>query len=214
MTNSTAIGPPGPVFDFSSPGASAGSANALIAVLVDSDVALSVAQANLPQWRRANPQADWIGVDIKQVSGRSERNWLLRTLSDQLAIRQMQEPQLVVLGRRQAGRLAIDLLLEGALCCAGIIGVDISCAPPQRRIRPTLTSIRLVLHGSIADRGKVSGLTEVLRHAEIDTRCMMLPSIEHSFEETAHAVGTFMVELVAKACWHSVFNQPRRARHD
>jgi hypothetical protein len=184
---------------------------ALVAVLIDAQP-LTDPQNELAHWRLTNPLADWINIDVREMPRSSDVVWLQRELSEPLERRHMQFSQLVLLGRRDPGRLALDLVLEGALSCAGVVGIDIPCTQLRTAIAHTTASVRLVLHQEEVSRTDGIGLINGLRREDVDTRVMLLPSVgPGGAEATARAAGTFLFELIAKACLHA--NHRGRSRH-
>ena len=181
-----------------------GTAQALVAVLIDGETPAASASTALARWKLVNPLANWSVLDMRQAPP-EPGEWLQRMLSELLARKHMQSGQLVLLGRRDAGRRALDLVLNGALACAGFVGIDIPCAPPRVATVPTTASIRLVLHEGDANQSGGDSLLGMLRRADIDTRIMRLPSTGADDEDTTvRAAGTFLFELVAKACRHAI----------
>jgi len=187
-------------------------AMALVAMVIDGATSTDGLRSELAQWKLVNPLADWIAIDMRAAPPAPEGAWLRRTLSELIESRHMQFGQLVLLGRHNAGRIALNLILEGALACAGIVGVDIPCASPRTPIVPTTASIRLVAHDGEQNRTNGANLIDALRRSDIDTRIMMLPSVGlDGVEATVRAAGTFLFELVAKAS--SYATSQGRSRH-
>jgi hypothetical protein len=185
-------------------GAGRSPTQALVAVFIDSAEPLADPRNDQAHWRLTNPLADWVSIDVRETPKLSDAFWLQRKLSEPLDRRHMQFGQLVLLGRGDAGRLALDLVLEGALSCAGVVGIDIPCAPLRTTIAHTTASVRLVLHKGEVSRTDSIRLINSLRREDVDTRVMMLPSVgTGGAESTARAAGTFLFELVAKACLHA-----------
>jgi pimeloyl-ACP methyl ester carboxylesterase len=184
-------------------------AQALVAVVTGDPNEEPRESINLAQWKLVNPLADWVRVDMRGAPLSSDGAWLRQQLSELTDRRHMQSGQLVLLGWRNAGRIALNLVLNGALTCAGIVGVDIPCAAPQGAIAPMTAGIRLVLHEGEVSRTDGGNLTHALRREHADTRIMMLPSVGFDVAEaTVRATGTFLFELIAKASSH-VTNQGR-----
>ncbi len=180
-------------------------AQALVAVVTGGADEETGGPVDLVRWRRVNPLADWIRIDMREAPRSSDGAWLRRQLSELTDRRHMQPGQLVLLGWRNAGRIALDLVLNGALTCAGIVAVDIPCATPRGTIAPMTAGIRLVLHEGEVSRTDEGNLINVLRREHADTRIMMLPSVGFDVAEaTVRATGTFLFELVAKASSHAI----------
>jgi hypothetical protein len=194
-------------------GARRSPAQALVAVFIDSAQSLADARNDEAHWRLTNPLADWVSIDVREMPKLSDAFWLQRKLSEPLDRSHMHFGQLVLLGRGDAGRLALDLVLNGALSCAGIVGIDIPCAPLRTTIAHTSASVRLVLHKGSVNRPDGLRLINGLRRQDVDTRVMMLPSVvgPGGAEATARAAGTFLFELVANACLHA--NHQGKSRH-
>lgn len=185
-------------------GARRSPAQALVAVFIDSAQSLADARNDEAHWRLTNPLADWVSIDVRETPRLSDAFWLQRKLSEPLDRRHMQFGQLILLGRGGAGRLALDLVLEGALSCAGVVGIDIPCPPLRTTIAQTTASVRLVLHKGEVIRPDGLRLINGLHQQDVDTRVMMLPSVgAGGAEATARAAGAFLFELVAKACLHA-----------
>lgn len=184
-------------------------AQALVAVLTGDPDGEPAKPLDLARWKSVNPLADWIRIDMREAPPSSNGAWLRGQLSELLDRRHMQPAQMVLLGRRNAGRAALNLVLDGSLTCAGIVGVDIPCAAPRGTIAPMTAGIRLVLHEGKVSRTDEGNLINVLRREHADTRIMMLPSVGFDVAEaTVRATGTFLFELIAKASSHAI-NQGR-----
>ena len=179
--------------------ASPGAGQVLVAVISHGPSAESPALAGLADWKRMNPLADWTSIDLRHAPRSLERDWVERTLAGGLSRRHMRLGQLVLLGERDAGRLALELVLDGTLECAGILVVDVPLTPLRADVVPTLTAVRLVMHASEAHAADQNNLLEILRGADIDERIMMLPSKGgECANATARAAETFLTELVAR----------------
>jgi hypothetical protein len=188
--------------------ATGAAAQALVAVVIDGKAPETHASTDLAHWKLVNPLADWIVIDIAEAPRPERGTWLQRKLSELLDRKRMQFGQLVLLGRRDAGRLALDLILDGALGCAGFVGIDIPSALPRAAVASTTTSIRLVLHGGDAGPGGGGSLIDMLRRADVDIRIMRLPAIDFDgVDTTIRAASTFLFELVAKACRNPIDQQ-------
>lgn len=180
-------------------------AQALVAVVTGDPDGETGGPIDLARWKRVSPLADWIWIDMREAPPSSDGAWLRRKLSELTDRRRMQPGQLVLLGWRNAGRIALNLVLDGTLTCAGIVGVDIPCATPQGTIAPMTAGIRLVLHGGEVSHTDEGNLVNVLRREHADARIMMLPSVGFDVAEaTVRATGTFLFELVAKASSHAI----------
>jgi hypothetical protein len=124
----------------------------------------AIAQA-LPHWRRLTPLAVWSTVKL-QRPGPTE---IMRGVDAMLARHGIRARQLILLGEGRAGRLALELVLQGALVVS-----------PQ-------------------DRGHTpNDLVSALRTADIDERIIRLsPASADDARVAASAAETFVLELVA-----------------
>lgn len=149
------------------------------------------------------PLADWIEVDLGAVSPPRREHWLRGELSGALRSRRMHSGQLVILSSHHAARIALDLVLQGALPCCGIVAIDVCDAPPLGPISATAASIRIVRHQDQNDPAHAR-LIDALRRQDVDIRLMMLPSgSSDAHDITARATAAFLSELTAKACRQS-----------
>ena len=100
-------------------------------------------------------------------------------------------------------RLALELVLESALDCAGILGVGVFHAALPSPIIPTAAAIRLVIHGRSERTGD---LITALRSTDMDVRIIRLNSAAARDVSCAgEAAETFVLEQVATV--------GRQARH-
>lgn len=190
------------------PSLGARSRSALVAVLMDGSQPVANPPGDFMQWKRTDPLTDWIRIDMQEAPYSRDGAWLQRKLSDLLARKQMQFGHLVLVGRGNTGRLGLDIILDGTIECAGIVGIDIPCLTPPIAITATTTSIRLVLHQDETNPTNGADLIGVLRSQDVDTRIMRLPFRGDDVPEvTARAAEVFLFELVAKACRYSVHNK-------
>lgn len=149
------------------------------------------------------PLADWVEVDISTAPTSQRQSWLRRELSSALGRKHMHLGQLVMLGWHDTARIALDLILKGAITCAGIVAVDVPCTLPRDPIAATAASIRIVRHDSEMG-GLEAGLIDALRQQDADIRLMNLPAGgTHARDVTTRAAATFLSELTAKACRQS-----------
>ncbi|MBR1222449.1 hypothetical protein JQ557_30920 [Bradyrhizobium sp. U87765 SZCCT0131] len=158
------------------------------------------AAAELTLWRQISPAVGWVRIDVREAPQPDGRAWLARRLTDLLGLRQLHASRLVLLGQGEAGRLALDLVLSGALSCVGVMGVDVSCASPPGLLQPTMARIRLISHADDAEAAGSLRLVDALRRADIDIRVMRLPSRAGDAVETmVRAASSFLFELIAIA---------------
>jgi hypothetical protein len=149
------------------------------------------------------PLADWIEIDLASIT-RSQNEDLLRSeLSKALHLRQMRSEQLVILGWRNAARIALDLVLKRVVSCCGIIAVDLLYTSPCDPISATSASVRIVSHDSKNNMAHAK-LVDALRRQDADFRVMTLPSGGAQARDiTTRATAAFLSELTANACRRS-----------
>jgi hypothetical protein len=123
----------------------------------------------------------------------------------------MQFGQLVMLGWHDTARVALELILNGAITCAGIVAVDVPCTLPRDPIATTAASIRIVRHETEMNSLE-RGLIDALRQQDADVRLMNPPAGgTHARDVTTRATATFLSELTAKACRQS--SASKRSSH-
>jgi hypothetical protein len=151
---------------------------------------------------QVSPLADWLEVDIGGTSLARWESRLRQELSAALGRKHMDFSQLVLMGWRDAARAALDLILKGAITCAGIVAVDVPCTLPSAPIAATAASIRIIRHDDGSQQG--AGLIDSLRRHDADIRLMNLPAGgRHARDVTTRATAAFLSELTAKACLQS-----------
>jgi hypothetical protein len=172
--------------------------HALVAVLSMNSAAEDAALEGLTRWKRLNPSAAWINLNLSRpVVGPDE---VVRMLAAVLRRRHMRADQLIMIGAGRAGRLALELVLQGNLECAGILAIDVDCAPLRWDIAATAAAIRLVVHETERQTSGDVALLGHLRAADIDERIMILASAGNdAADATARAAEAFLLELVAIA---------------
>lgn len=176
---------------------------ALVAFVRDANKPHAPAVTTTALRNQIAPLADWIEVDLGTVSPPRREHWLKSELSGALRSRRMHSGQLVILSSHRAARIALDLILQGALPCCGIVAVDVCDALPLGPISATAASIRIVRHDHQHDPAHAR-LIDVLRQQDVDIRLMMLPSgSTDAHDITARATAAFLSELTAKACRQS-----------
>lgn len=180
-------------------------AKVMVAVIAGPDAPLVATPAELPRWRALTPLALWATVAVNDASP----DEILRGVAAELARQEAGAAQLILLAGGKAARTALELVLERALDCAGILAIALPCAALPFRIVPTAAAIRLVVQHR--DRGDVPGdLVTALCAADIDARVACLdPTVAREARTAASAAETFVLELVANASHQS----RHRARH-
>jgi hypothetical protein len=180
-------------------------AKVMVAVIAGPAAPLVATPAELARWRALTPFALWASITIRADSP----DEILRSVAAELARQDVEAPQLILLAEGKAARTALELVLQGALDCAGILAIALPCAALPFRIVPTSTAIRLVVQRE--DRGDVpADLITALRAADIDARIASLdPTVARDARTAASAAETFALELVANASRQSL----HRARY-
>jgi hypothetical protein len=170
----------------------------MVAVLAGPDAPLVATLAELPRWRALTPLALWSTVSVRDA-GPDE---VLHGVAAELVRQGVGAPQLILLAEGKAARTTLELVLQGALDCAGILAIAPPCAALPFRIVPTAAAIRLVVQHE--ERGDVPvALITALQAADIDTRITSLN--RQDTRAAASAAETFVLELVA--------NASRQSRH-
>jgi hypothetical protein len=169
-------------------------AQVIVVVVIGPDgPAIGIAK-DLERWRRLTPLAGWTTINLTSTAG-SE---ILHGVAAVLEQKHLAAHQLILLGGGMAMRRALELVLQGALVCAGMLAIDIPCTPLPFRIVPTAAAIRLVvLHGG--SKGAPDDLVRALQAADLDERIITLNPMGRSDARAAaaSAAETFVLELVA-----------------
>jgi hypothetical protein len=165
----------------------------MVGVIAAPDVpAFTVPQA-LARWRRLTPLARWVPIEVGELKHASTLHGVAAAL-DRVG---MAPRQLILLGEGSAGRHALELVLQGALRCGGIVAIDISYSAQPFRVMPTGTAIRLVVHHDGSQR-PTDSLIGALRAADLDARIINLNTAAGcTAGAAASAAETFVLELVA-----------------
>lgn len=155
---------------------------------------------HLQRWQRLTPLASWTVINTTETS----RTGILQGVAAALDQRNVPPHRLVLIGEGDIARLALELVLESALDCAGILGVGVFRAALPSPIIPTAAAIRLVVHGNGPER--TGNLISTLRATDMDVRVIRLNSATACDVSCAgEAAETFVLELVATV--------GRQARH-
>jgi hypothetical protein len=167
----------------------------MVAVLAGSDARLVATPAELARWRALTPLALWSTVSVRDAN----RDDILDGVATVVARQDAGAPQLILLAEGKAARTALELVLQGALDCAGILAITLPCAALPFRIIPTDAAIRLVVRREEQEDAP-NDLITALRAADVDARITSLdPSIAREARTAASATETFVLELVANA---------------
>ena len=173
-----------------------GAAQVVVAVIAGPDAPPWVGEMRIGQrWRRLTPLAHWSTVAIRDASPEQ----ILHGVAAERARRDVQAGRLILLAEGMAGRAALELVLRGALDCAGIVAIAVPCAALPFRIASTSVPVRIVVqreHGEDAPDDLISAL----RAADIDARIIRLnPAAVLDPRTAVNAAETFVLELVAHA---------------
>jgi hypothetical protein len=165
----------------------------MVGVIAAPDMLAFAVPQTLERWRRLTPLAKWVPIEVGELSHDS----ILYGVADALERFGMAPRQLILLGEGPVARRALELVLQGALRCGGIVAVDVSCSAPLFRIVPTVTAIRVVVHDDGSQRPPKS-LIGALRAADLDARIINLNAAAGcAAGAAASAAETFVLELVA-----------------
>jgi hypothetical protein len=167
-------------------------AKVTVAVLAGPDAPRVATPAELTRWRALTPLALWATISISAANP----DEILHGVTAELVRQDVGAPQLILLAEGKAARTTLELVLQGALDCAGLLAIALPCAALPFRIVPTAAAIRLVMQRG--ERGDVPAeLITALQAADIDTRITSLNW--HDTRAAASAAETFVLELVASA---------------
>lgn len=164
-----------------------------IAYIASPEAAAVAGQQDLARWRRLTPSATWAFARLAAVT----RACAIGTIATLLDRRRLSSTQLILFGTGEAGRLVFELVLEGALDCAGVLAVDIPCHRLRFRANASHTAFRLVLHRERTSPVE-DGFLHQLQCADLDKRIIALgPAAAKNSRAIASATETFLLELVA-----------------
>jgi hypothetical protein len=167
-------------------------AKALVAVLAGPDASLVATSAELARWRALTPLALWSAISVRDASPEG----ILRGVAAELARQDAAAHQLILLAEGKAARTALELVLQGALDCSGLLAIALHCAALPFRFLPIAAAIRLVLQREERENSP-NDLITALQAADIDTRITSLD--RHDTRAATSAAETFVLELVANA---------------
>jgi hypothetical protein len=172
-----------------------------VAVIAGPDAALVATPEELRRWRGLTPLALWSAVSVR--GARPDK--ILHGVAAELARQDVEANRLILLAEGKTARAALELVLRGAVDCAGLLAIAVPSAALSFRIVPTAAAIRLVVWRE--DREDTpADLITALRAADIDTRIIGFDSAAtNDARAAASAAETFVLELVA--------NASRQSRH-
>jgi predicted esterase len=164
----------------------------LVGLLGEPDRERAGIARHLTRWRRLTPLASWTVINIIEIS----RSGILQSVAEVLDERNVPPRRLILIGEGDVARLALELVLDRALDCAGILAIGISGAALPSPIVPVPAAIRLVIQG---DSPEITGdLTSALRSSDMDVRIIGLnPATGRDVSCAGDAAETFVLELVA-----------------
>jgi hypothetical protein len=175
--------------------------HALIVILFALGTAAEQVLTFAQQWQRSVPQAALVGVRLTHSTRQPDIAALRRDVAAAAAARAVQMSQIILLGAGEAGRLALDVVLQGIVPAMGIIGIHIAPLTAPPRIDHAAAMVRLVHHrtGEEVPPGFLA-LVEAMRQRDMDVRTTILPDLAQAdLAMTQRAGGTFLAELVANA---------------
>lgn len=181
--------------------AGSGPADALVVILFDEGKKAD-AQELTRQWGPAVPHGVFVGLEVDLNARRMDLVVLRALLGDMLDRHGLQSGQVILLGARQAGRVAIELALLGVVPGASVITIDIPLDSAPTPLTPAPAFVRMVQCSSADDpKGEsFKAVVETLQRRQIDIHSMLLPDLEAATQRAAlRAAGAFLVELVANA---------------
>jgi hypothetical protein len=170
-------------------------AKVLVTVIAEDGGPAVATARDLARWRRLTPLTLWTSLNVRDQTTPAIRQAVAKVLSAHA----MRPRQLILFGVGAVGRRALELVLQGVLDCAGILAVDVPCAPLSFRIADTAAAVRVVV-GHVGCGAHQAGLLGELRAADIDERIIGLNAAgAYEPRATANAAETFLLELAALA---------------
>jgi hypothetical protein len=176
------------------------SPSALIVVLAAFGPAAEQALTLARHWQPSVPQAAFVDIAPDCV-GDLDSAALRQDIVTAAAAHGVQMSQIILLGAGAAGRLALDIVLQGIVPAMGVIGLGLAPCSVPSRIAHGAAMVRLIQHraGGRAPPDFLA-LVEAIQRRDIDLRTMLLPdSAQTTSDVTLRAGATFLAELVANA---------------
>ena len=170
-------------------------AKVMVAVIAGPDTPLIATSDELRRWRALTPLASWSTISVRGANP----DEISQGVAAELARQHAKAHRLILLAEGKAARAALELVLQGALDCAGILAIALPAAALPFRIIPTAAAVRLVVRRE--EREDVpADLITALRAADIDARIISLdPAAARDARTVASAAEPFLLELVANA---------------
>lgn len=177
-----------------------------VAVIAGPDPSLVATPEELRRWRRLTPLASWSAVSVR--GARPDKNLpdeILHGVAAELARQDLEAHQLILLAEGKAARATLELVLRGAIDCAGLLAIAVPCTALSFRIVRAAAAIRLVVRRQDREDSPADLIT-ALHAADIDARIIGFDSAAaNGARAAASAAETFVLELVA--------NASRQSRH-
>lgn len=175
-------------------------AKVTVAVIAGPDASLVATDEELRRWRRLTPLALWSAVSVHgALPSKKLPDEILHSLAAELARQDLEAHQLILLAEGKTARVALELVLRGAIDCAGLLAIAVPCTALSFRIVPTAAAIRLVVRREDREDAPADLIT-ALRAADIDARIVGFDSAAaNGARAAASAAETFVLELVANA---------------
>lgn len=177
-----------------------------VAVIAGPDPSLVATPDELRRWRRMTPLASWSTVSVRGAfPAKNLPDEILHSIAAELVRRDLEAHQLILLAEGKAARAALELVLQGAIDCAGLLAIAVPCTALSFRIARAAAAIRLVVRREDRENSPADLIT-ALHGADIDARIIGFDSAAaNGARAAASAAETFVLELVA--------NASRQSRH-
>lgn len=177
-----------------------------VAVIAGPDPSLVATPEELRRWRRLTPLASWSIVSVRgALPGKNLPDEILHGVAAELARQDLEAHQLILLAEGKTARAALELVLRGAIDCAGLLAIAVPCTALSFRIVRAAAAIRLVVRCQDREDSPADLIT-ALHAADIDARIIGFDSAAaNGARAAASAAETFVLELVA--------NASRQSRH-
>jgi hypothetical protein len=170
-------------------------AKVVVAIVAGSEAPLVATPEMLRRWRRLTPLAMWSAVS----AGRGDSEQILRSLAMAVARQHVEPRRLILLAEGKTARAALELVLQGAIDCAGLLAIAAPRAPLLFPIVPIAAAIRLVVRHQDRRDGPADLIT-ALSASYVDTRIIGFDApAATDLRAAASAAETFVLELVANA---------------
>lgn len=176
-----------------------------VAVIAGPDPLVATPE-ELRRWRRLTPLASWSTVSVRgALPGKNLPDEILHGVAAELARQDLEAHQLILLAEGKTARAALELVLRGAIDCAGLLAIAVPCTALSFRIVRAAAAIRLVVRRQDREDSPADLIT-ALHAADIDARIIGFDSAAaNGARAAASAAETFVLELVA--------NASRQSRH-